>query len=212
MQNTVTTITKAKVAPDITISNGRPVVSSLDVARRFDKLHKNVLRDIVNLEIPSEFRRANFEPSSYVNQQNKRQPCVSMTRKGFVLLVMGYTGARMMQFKIAYIEAFDVMERELASGSALALQVDRVLEIVAKAANRGYPGSFIPELTRYRRMGLSCEKCAILLGVSGSAVANWSKMLRGAGIDVPAKVSTIGAVASFRPAPAQFSLFGGESA
>ena len=210
MQNT---ITPDQITPEITISKGRPVVSSLTVAKHFHKQHKHVLRDILDLEVPREFNRSNFGPVEYIDRKGETRPAIEMTRKGFVLLVMGYTGARAMAFKIAYIEAFDAMERELTSGSALALQVDRVLEIVAKAANRGHPASFIPELTRYRRMGLSCEKCAILLGVSRSAAANWSKMLREAGIDVPARVSTTGSVASFRPGSAspQLSLFSREA-
>ena len=36
-----------------------------------------------------------------------------MDRKGFVLLAMGFTGEKALQFKIAYIDAFDEMERQL---------------------------------------------------------------------------------------------------
>ena len=39
-----------------------------------------------------------------------------MTKNGFVLLVMGFTGKKAVQFKIAYIEAFDYMAEELAKG------------------------------------------------------------------------------------------------
>ena len=36
-----------------------------------------------------------------------------MTKDGFTLLAMGFTGAKALQFKIAYINAFDRMEAEL---------------------------------------------------------------------------------------------------
>jgi phage regulator Rha-like protein len=36
-----------------------------------------------------------------------------MTRQGFTLLVMGWTGDKAMAFKVRYIEAFDAMERAL---------------------------------------------------------------------------------------------------
>ena len=40
-----------------------------------------------------------------------------MDRKGFVLLAMGFTGEVALKFKIAYIDAFDTMERKLYQGN-----------------------------------------------------------------------------------------------
>jgi len=93
--------------------NGRFVTTSLNVAHVFGKEHRNVLRDIENLECSQKFRRLNFEPSSYVNKQGKIQPLYEMTRNGFVILVMGYSGKKAMQFKEAYIARFDQTEKEL---------------------------------------------------------------------------------------------------
>ena len=89
------------------------VVTSLDIAETFGKEHKNVLRDIKQLECSDEFGQLNFEPSSYINQQNKEQPMYFITRDGFTLLVMGYTGAKAMKFKEAYIRQFNAMEKAL---------------------------------------------------------------------------------------------------
>ena len=86
------------------------IVTSLDVAETFDKEHKNVLRDIRELGCSDEFRRLNFEQSSYVNQQGKSQPMYFMTRDGFTMLAMGYTGDAAMRFKEAYIRQFNQME------------------------------------------------------------------------------------------------------
>lgn len=94
-------------------SEDRLTVSSLDVADRFEKLHKNVLRSIETLECSQEFRRLNFEPSSYRDAQNKEQAHVKLTRDGFSLLVMGFTGAAAMYWKERYIQAFNMMEAEL---------------------------------------------------------------------------------------------------
>ena len=52
--------------------------------------------------------------SSYTNEQNKSQPEYLITRDGFTLLVMGYTGERAMRFKKAYIAAFNEMESRFA--------------------------------------------------------------------------------------------------
>ena len=89
------------------------VVSSLDVAETFGKDHKNILRDIRQLKCSDEFRRLNFEQSEYLNEQNHKQPMYYMTRDGFTILVMGYTGEKAMRFKEAYIKQFNAMEKTL---------------------------------------------------------------------------------------------------
>lgn len=84
--------------------------NSLIVAQMFERRHDNVLRDIKTLDCSDEFRRLNFEESSYINEQGKRQPCVNMTRDGFTFLVMGYRGKKAARFKEAYIRRFNEME------------------------------------------------------------------------------------------------------
>lgn len=91
----------------------KPAVSSLDVAETFGKEHKNVLRDIENIGCSEEFNRLNFEPISYVDVMNRTQKAYIMTRDGFTLLVMGYTGNLAMKFKEAYIRQFNAMESAL---------------------------------------------------------------------------------------------------
>ncbi len=91
----------------------RAAVTSLDVAETFGKRHDNVLRDIRELGCSSEFRLLNFGESSYTNNQNKKQPMYYMTRDGFTLLAMGYTGELAMKFKEAYIKQFNAMEAAL---------------------------------------------------------------------------------------------------
>ena len=81
----------------------KSVVTSLDIAETFEKEHKNVLRDIRELECSEEFRRLNFEQSEYLNEQSHKQPMYLITRDGFTLLVMGYTGEKAMRFKEGYI-------------------------------------------------------------------------------------------------------------
>ena len=86
------------------------VVTSLDIAETFEKEHKNVLKDIRELACSEDFRRLNFEQSEYINQQNHKQPMYYITRDGFTLLAMGYTGEKAMKFKEAYIRQFNAME------------------------------------------------------------------------------------------------------
>ena len=77
----------------------------------FEKRHDNVLRDIKEFIVDESFGLLNFEESSYINSQNKEQPEYLMTRDGFTLLAMGFTGEKAMQWKIKYAEAFNTMER-----------------------------------------------------------------------------------------------------
>lgn len=89
------------------------VVSSLDIAETFGKEHKNVLKDIRELNCSDEFGRLNFEPTNYIDEHNRKQPMYYITRDGFTLLVMGYTGEKAMRFKEVYIKQFNAMERTL---------------------------------------------------------------------------------------------------
>lgn len=84
--------------------------SSLDVAETFGKEHRRVLQDIRELGCSDEFRLHNFVQSYYEDKQKKGQPMYIMTRDGFTLLVMGYTGELAMKFKETYIRQFNAME------------------------------------------------------------------------------------------------------
>lgn len=91
----------------------RVAVTSLDVAETFGKEHKHVLRDIRELGCSEEFNRSNFGPIFYTDSMNRQQEAVVMTRDGFTLLVMGYTGELAIKFKEAYIRQFNAMEAAL---------------------------------------------------------------------------------------------------
>ncbi|TCJ01340.1 Rha family transcriptional regulator [Cytobacillus praedii] len=95
------------------IENNKAVTDSLTVAEVFKKEHARVMRDIRELGCSEEFRVGNFAESTYVNSQNKEMPKYSMSKKGFTLLAMGYTGKEAMKFKEAYIEEFERMESQL---------------------------------------------------------------------------------------------------
>ncbi len=104
--------------PEIVVKDGHPVTTSLAVARAFGKDHGKVLRSIRTLEVPEEFHKANFG-SMFIevdlgNGAIRKDPAFHITRDGFTVLAMGFTGKRAMEFKIRYIEAFNRMEREIA--------------------------------------------------------------------------------------------------
>lgn len=86
------------------------LISSRKVADLFEKRHDNIVRDIQNLQCSRDFRRLNFEGSSYFTSQGKEVVAYNMTRDGFLLLSMGFNGAKAMQWKEALIARFNVLE------------------------------------------------------------------------------------------------------
>ena len=95
-------------------------VDSLYVARAFEKEHKNVLRDIARITDPKsglseEFNRLNFELVNYKDAKGEKRPCYYLTRDGFTMLTMGYTGKKAMEFKEKYIRRFNEMEEQIKS-------------------------------------------------------------------------------------------------
>lgn len=101
----------------LAVSHGHPITTSLQVADKFGKLHKNVLRDIENLECSPEFHRLNFEPMSYLaeigNGGVRENRAYNITRDGFTFLAMGFTGKEAALWKEKYIAAFNAMEAAL---------------------------------------------------------------------------------------------------
>lgn len=97
----------------VSVKNNRAVTTSLIVAEKFNKLHKNVIRAIKNLDCTEGFNRLNFEPVEYVDAKGEKRIMYYMTRDGFAFLVMGFTGKTAARFKEAYINAFNEMEEML---------------------------------------------------------------------------------------------------
>lgn len=107
------------ISPALTIVDGKPTTLSIDVARHFGKRHDNVVRDIENLRAQLDADHLlNFEET----EQSRPSPLNSapisarayrLTRDGFTLLAMGFTGKKALAFKLAYIDAFNRMESEL---------------------------------------------------------------------------------------------------
>ena len=96
--------------------NGKqvPAVTSLQVAEAFGKEHKHVMEAIRNLLESDDFSQSNFRLVDYMDAKGEERPMYIMSRDGFVLLGMGFTGAKARAMKISYITRFNEMEAELA--------------------------------------------------------------------------------------------------
>ena len=112
----------ASLAPVLSLVDGTPKVSSLHIADHFAKRHDNLLRSITQIRhgLPAEFNALNFEDVEIIEENaiggKTESRVIRMTRDGFTLIVMGFTGKKALEWKIRYIEAFNAMERELMAG------------------------------------------------------------------------------------------------
>lgn len=105
----------SEIFPPVEIINGVAVTTSRDIAKYFDKEHKNVLQSIREVCCSEEFARLNFQ-LCYENselQNGKPLPFYRITKDGFFFLVMSFTGKEAARIKEAYIKAFNEMEKLL---------------------------------------------------------------------------------------------------
>jgi len=96
----------------VQIQNNRVVVSSKQVAKRFGKLHKDVLESIRQILV-AENSATNFYEETTFDYRGRKFPIYLMDKDGFSLLVMGFTGKEALEWKIKYIKAFNAMEQEI---------------------------------------------------------------------------------------------------
>lgn len=117
----------------IKIKNQQARVSSRDVAKIFEKTHNKVLRDIRELNVPEDFNVSNFGQVEYKDKKGEKRPEYLITRDGFTVLVMGYTGEKAMKFKLAYIEAFNKMEQFIKSRSIARMEYADMTKAIMNA-------------------------------------------------------------------------------
>ena len=97
---------------NFSVTDERVFIGSLELAEVFGKEHRHVLRTISKLP-DDEFKSSNFAKHSYIDKIGRILPCYNLTRDGFSLLVMGFTGQKAYQWKIEFIKAFNTMEAKL---------------------------------------------------------------------------------------------------
>lgn len=96
----------------VEIRNNQVVVSSRQVAEKFEKEHRHVLENIRQI-LAAENSAAKFFSESTFQNRGKEYPEYLMNRDGFTLLAMGFTGKDALQWKMKYIAAFNEMEERL---------------------------------------------------------------------------------------------------
>ena len=155
-----------QLTPFITERDGIPVTTSRAVAEQFGKRHDHVIRAIEELLsqlthptfggsdgeneqtetalIPSptsDFAAQNFLQTTYKDSTGRELPEYLLTRDGFTLLAMGFTGAKALTFKVAYINAFNRMEQLIKGGVSVATlqNLEERLQALERTAGEGKP-------------------------------------------------------------------------
>ena len=105
--------------------------TSLQIAEVFEKRHADILRIIDGMPF-DDFTGRNFALSEYVDSTGRKLPMYKITKDGFALLVMGFTGERAYKWKIEYIKAFNLMQEELLKRSRRKSESGQRAKIAAK--------------------------------------------------------------------------------
>ncbi len=126
-------------------ADNQALTNSLLVAEKFGKRHADVLDAIRELFVSAEksVKTNNQQLSEMfalveydVSLNNgtggiKKAPMYVMNRDGFTLLVMGFTRKRAFQFKLAYITAFNAMEKAIKEDYTSALSnMDQRIKVI----------------------------------------------------------------------------------
>ena len=159
----------------VTVINENIVVSSRDVAEHFGKQHKDVLKAIENIKAQNCALTSMFYETTYESGTGKHYKMYLMNRDGFSLLVMGFTGAKALEWKLKYIEAFNAMEKELNN-----IRADVIRKETARNSGINARKELTPNIIKARCDGMSQKMVGITIG-------KWTNYIYQAIFDMKAK-------------------------
>ena len=117
------------VSVEFSVVGEEVFADTLKIAEVFEKRHDNIIQTIDKLP-NDDFKSSNFKFDTYFDKKGEQRRMFSLTRDGFSLLVMGFTGERAYQWKIEFIKAFNMMEAELRRQGVIRY-VDKISELEA---------------------------------------------------------------------------------
>jgi len=154
--------------------------TSMRVAEYFEIRHATVIRAINTMETSAIFNEHNFVLITYIDSRGRTQTGVEMTRDGFSMLAMGFTGRKAASWKEKFLAAFNAMEAKhkadaekmdwkaarLGLASARRELTDVVKEFVdyATAQGSGSASRYYVNITKmeYKALGLlEAQKTAV---------------------------------------------------
>lgn len=92
-------------------------LDSREVAEMIDMQHKNLLKKLREYEEILDGSKLStpqfFIKSTYINAQNKEQPCYLLTKKGCEMVANKLTGEKGILFTAQYVNRFEEMEKKI---------------------------------------------------------------------------------------------------
>ena len=113
------------IPEDLVLVNGIPYINSRTIANQIGKTekdgHSDILKKIRNIikkldkKDVGNISEMSFKPieSTYLDKYNRNTNCYLLPKNFFIMFIMGYNSDKAFDFKIAYIEKFELMERTL---------------------------------------------------------------------------------------------------
>src|SRR5690606_2515263 len=113
---------------------GKIVTTSRHIAKVFGKEHKHVLDAVRNAikttnEFAADFSATNFIQSTY-KLKGREYTEYLLTKDGTAYTVMGFTGKKAAQFKVAYINKFNEMEEQLKNRQEAQLEYPALTDAI----------------------------------------------------------------------------------
>jgi Rha family phage regulatory protein len=83
------------------------------ISVRFGKAHTEVVKSILRILSDEESTVMYFHDCEFINNKGVSYRGYEVTRDGFALLAMGFTGKKALSWKIKFLKAFNAMEQTL---------------------------------------------------------------------------------------------------
>ena len=114
---------------DLINRNENKTMTSLEVAEITGKKHKNIIRDIKDEtdKLGVEIGRHIFEPSYYINSQNKKQPMFELTLDGVMQLGARYSAE--IRYKLIQIAKEKLQPKQYTTKELLLMQLESIEKI-----------------------------------------------------------------------------------
>lgn len=158
----------------VSIIDNQVVTDSLKVAECFEKRHCDVVRRLESLETPGNFNQRNFALVKYKDKKGEQRPFYNITKDGFVLLAMGFTGQKALEFKLAYITAFNAMESKLKT-----VKKQYNTELVSQAFNQSLDRIKAEKRREYKDYKLSKFEAEIIENMRSANAFDMLKLYMG---------------------------------
>ena len=163
--STMTNLVEFDFREMVSVSGDEVVTTSLKVAEYFGKRHGDVIRKIKGLlnDCSHDFSQRNFASAEYIDEQGKPRPMFEVTKDGWIMLVMGFTGSQAAAIKEKYILAFNSMYAAIQSIRQSGLLAFNQLEIKkAKSSERGRFGSLLMNQRKKEKRLLANEETRLI--------------------------------------------------